>query len=625
MNRRMKAAAVGGFVAAALIGGVTGAAPAAAATGVIAYETWEGYGTNGQSDIWTMNADGTNPTNVTPGTADSNEYDPEVSPDGSRIAFISNRMTPTNQDASYEIFTMAIDGSGVQQVTVVESPYGSGIASYEPTWSPDGSKIAFTGFRQYGTAEIYTINADGSGSETRLTDPSDFQGKWEPDWSPDGSKILFTKAWDEWAQDLFTINPDGTGETNLTPETNPDTYSAERNGTWSPDGTRIAFRTDRHCCGIYPNPNAEIYVMEYPSGTLTRVTEHNAIDEEPTWSPDGSQITFVSLRNGSGYDLFVTDAPPVPLTGSAGAADDQFTERSARSAAAEGTVTPLNSAAGDQLDPDWGAGGATPPPVTHTLSVTKAGSGAGSVTSSPAGITCGTDCTEAYTQGTSVTLTARPGKGVAFGGWSGACSGTALTCTVQMSAAKSVTATFGSGGTTTPPPASSYTLSVTKAGSGAGSVTSSPVGISCPTDCTEAYASGTSVTLTARPGKGVAFGGWSGDCSGTSLTCTVQMSQARSVTATFGSGGTTPPPSSSYTLSVTREGNGSVVSSPVGITCGTDCTETYASGTQVTLTARPVKGSSTFAGWGGACSGTATTCVVTMNASKSVTATFRAV
>ena len=76
------------------------------------------------------------------------------------------------------------------------------------------------------------------------------------------------------------------------------------------------------------------------------------------------------------------------------------------------------------------------------------------------------------------------------------------------------------------------TLTVTKAGTGTGLVTSSPAGISCGTDCTEDYASGTSVSLTAAPAGGSVFGGWSGACAGTA-TCTVAMSESRSVTATF--------------------------------------------------------------------------------------------
>ena len=77
-----------------------------------------------------------------------------------------------------------------------------------------------------------------------------------------------------------------------------------------------------------------------------------------------------------------------------------------------------------------------------------------------------------------------------------------------------------------------FSLDVTLAGDGTGSVSSDPAGIDCPTDCTEDYLEDTVVTLTATPASGSSFAGWTGDCSG-SASCVVTMDQARSVTATF--------------------------------------------------------------------------------------------
>ena len=164
-----------------------------------------------------------------------------------------------------------------------------------------------------------------------------------------------------------------------------------------------------------------------------------------------------------------------------------------------------------------------PSATTYGLTVSKAGAGAGTVSSSPAGISCGADCTENYTAGTSVTLTAAPAAGSAFAGWSGACSGTSSTCVVGMTAARSVTATFSP---------VSYALTVSKGGLGFGAVVSAPAGIDCGADCTENYAHGTSVTLTATPAAGSTFAGWSGACSGTGA-CTVSMTSSRAVTASF--------------------------------------------------------------------------------------------
>lgn len=106
----------------------------------------------------------------------------------------------------------------------------------------------------------------------------------------------------------------------------------------------------------------------------------------------------------------------------------------------------------------------TPPPapVTHTLSVTKDGTGGGTVTSAPGGIACGTDCSEAYATGTSVTLAPSPDAGSSFGGWSGACTGTGP-CTVALDASRSVTATFvlDAGGQPTAPQDTAVEASLT--------------------------------------------------------------------------------------------------------------------------------------------------------------------
>src|SRR5439155_994138 len=110
-----------------------------------------------------------------------------------------------------------------------------------------------------------------------------------------------------------------------------------------------------------------------------------------------------------------------------------------------------------------------------------------------------------------------------FAGWSGDCTG--ATCTLTMSANKSVTATFN---TTAVP---QRTLTVSKAGTGSGTVTGT--GISCGADCTETYNDGTGVTLTATATSGSTFAGWSGACTNTTGTCALSMTAARSVTATF--------------------------------------------------------------------------------------------
>lgn len=246
---------------------------------------------------------------------------------------------------------------------------------------------------------------------------------------------------------------------------------------------------------------------------------------------------------------------------------------------------------------------------TSTLTVGVTGSGR--VTGS--GIDCGagfTDCSETYATNSSVTLTTTPSSGATFTGWGGSCTGTATTCTVVMNTSKSVTATF----TTAPTTA---TLSVTVTGNGR---VTGP-GISCgtgATDCSETYTTNTSVTLTASPNAGALFAGWSGSCSGTSATCTVVMSTARTVGAAFATDAST------RTLTVSTGGSGRVVAS--GINCGgnfNDCSESYPNGSRITLTAVPASGA-VFLGWGGACAGTATTCNVLLDENRAVSASFGA-
>lgn len=262
------------------------------------------------------------------------------------------------------------------------------------------------------------------------------------------------------------------------------------------------------------------------------------------------------------------------------------------------------------------------------LTVAKAGAGTGTVTStsdpSPTGqaqINCGANCTASYAKDTKVTLTAASDQatGSSFAGFSGGgCSGTLTTCVVTMDAAKTITATFNKLG--------SFDLTVTKAGTGTGLVTSNetPAKINCGSDCTENYPAATQVKLTATPDAGMTFTGFSGGgCTGTSATCDITMDAVKNVTATFAS-------PTQRTLTVTPTGTGTVTaSSPSqadGINCGgtsgSDCTANYPNGTSVTLTATPGEGFK-FDGWGGgATCGAATSCQVVMDANKTVTATF---
>jgi endoglucanase len=189
------------------------------------------------------------------------------------------------------------------------------------------------------------------------------------------------------------------------------------------------------------------------------------------------------------------------------------------------------------------------PPTTYALTVTKSGTGSGTVTSSVGGINCGSTCSATVNSGTAVTLTAAASSGSTFAGWSGACSGSNATCSVTVSAATSVGAAFNTSGGT------SYAVTVTKSGTGGGTVTSSSGGINCGSTCSASFASGATVTLTATADGSSTFAGWSNACTGTG-TCVLSMTAARTATATFNSsGGGTAPCANAITMTSTQSGN----------------------------------------------------------------------
>lgn len=238
----------------------------------------------------------------------------------------------------------------------------------------------------------------------------------------------------------------------------------------------------------------------------------------------------------------------------------------------------------------------------YDLTVVLDGDAGGRVTSLPMGIDCGSDCTERFSHGTRVTLVAVPDSDAIFTGWTGACIGTSG-CQVDLTAAAEVRATFVFG---------AYRLGVVKAGDGLGTVRSMPAGINCGRTCDDWFAFGSQVSLTASPAAGSEFEGWMGDCTGLA-PCVLDMTAGRQVTARFAR--------LRYPLTVQVSGDGVVTSAPAGIDCGTDCTETLPHGTQVILTATPNMGA-TFSGWSGACTGTALTCEVDVLAAASVGASF---
>ena len=253
--------------------------------------------------------------------------------------------------------------------------------------------------------------------------------------------------------------------------------------------------------------------------------------------------------------------------------------------------------------------------VRPRLELGKAGDG--HVSSEPPGIDCGSSCGDDRMHvepGTSVMLTATPDPESHFSGWGGDCSGTGA-CVVTIDGPTSVSAAFaladpGLG-----------TLSVTVAGTGEGRVSSDPPGIDVTSGASSAqFELDSTVTLTASPAGGSSFTGWQGDCSGTSTTCTVAMTEDRSVTSVTA---TFEVVFHTLSAAIDGDGNGVVTSSPPGIDFDSEdasASADFAHGTEVTLTALATFGSS-FAGWSGDCSG-AGDCTLVMTEDRRATATF---
>jgi hypothetical protein len=217
-------------------------------------------------------------------------------------------------------------------------------------------------------------------------------------------------------------------------------------------------------------------------------------------------------------------------------------------------------------------------------------------TVSGGGISCPGTCSATFNPGQSVTLTATPAGSFIFLGWGGACGGTGTTCTLTMNGDKTVSASFGAPPRLTVQPPSNGTVS--------------GGGINCPGTCTATFRPGQSVTLTARANSGFSFLGWGGSCGGTGTTCTLTMNGDKNVSARFGA---------RPKLTVEEPNGGRVTGQ--GINCPGTCTATYNPGQRITLTARPDAGL-VFIGWGGACTGSGTTCTLTMNGDKTVNADF---
>jgi Tol biopolymer transport system component len=228
---------------------------------------------DGSDEIYTMNADGTDPRRRTINAAWDSQ--PAFSPDGERIAFVSDR------DGNAEIYVMNTDGSHPTNLT---NDAGDDL---EPVFSPDGKQIAFSSYRGEGW-KIYVVNADGSGEPEQLT----FGGRADsnPAFSPSGKQIAFDSGEDSGAN-IYLMDAGGSDPRPLT-ETGQD-----HDPVFSPSGERIAFTS--YCTG-----DAEIYVMSADgTGDPINITNNPAYDNSPSWGVPPSESEMGQVYK-SGHLLY---------------------------------------------------------------------------------------------------------------------------------------------------------------------------------------------------------------------------------------------------------------------------------------------------------------------------------
>jgi len=260
--------------------------------GQIAYHQLEGGGGT-PAGIYAINPDGTGATLLINDFNDGTG-EPAWSSDGRRIAFVSRRHQMYGESGDLAVYVMNADGSGLARLTNSPAP------DEYPAWSPDGTKLAFNRFTcmnadctQQGYRAIYTVNVDGTGL-TRLTQPVGIGDDEWPTWSPDGTRIAFVRTVDSLASDVYVMNADGSNLIRLTDGQHP-----VRTPSWSPDGLRIAYAR-----AVVPT-GYNIYIMNVDGSQVREVTRGTSFDCFPSWSPDGEQVVFYSEGRSPGQSIFI--------------------------------------------------------------------------------------------------------------------------------------------------------------------------------------------------------------------------------------------------------------------------------------------------------------------------------
>ena len=238
--------------------------------------------------LWVMNAEGGNAHIVASGGAVVLSTQP-WSPDGSRIAW-------GPWGIFGDLYTASVEGGDVRRLTT------DGLRKDPPVWSPTGSSLVYSAaFGDPERWELFVVGADGQGQRQITSGGQGIVRNVQPTWSPDGTSIAFLRQVNSESA-IYVVRPDGTELHRLVETKTYGNLGAEP--AWSPDGSRIAY-TNGVNSGFSrygPPPGQEVFVVNADGSGERRLTElapKLVTDGSPTWSPDGDQIVFRRDATGS--------------------------------------------------------------------------------------------------------------------------------------------------------------------------------------------------------------------------------------------------------------------------------------------------------------------------------------